>query len=247
MRRLRYDSSWSLAQLKHSLRIGLSFTDTNKDRTDWILRSTEVERWLAADQSCALVVNAREPLHETNSPASFFSALLISTLKDAAAPTALLYWFCSQNMERNVQSMLKTSIGQLLEAGLTTDFPSLPDEESELYFEDLVHFFCRCIRAQMLHTPVYCIMDSLSCYEDQRRIDDLRYFCDELSKLVQSESQSPNPFKVLATSPIQTTCFRARSGRPHEVLNVPEVTGGSGNHYSQLTSARTYEDYPASR
>ena len=149
----------------------------------------------------------------------------------------ILYWLCSRNTDRNVQSMLKTFIGQLLDTSSAAEDLSPPDGESELYFEDLVQHLRRYICAQMKESPVYCIMDSVSCYEDRDREDDLLYLCKEISKITQMIKSTPHPFKILATSPTLSTCFGSVSGGNREVLTVPEVIDRPGRYSSQLALA----------
>lgn len=163
--------------------------------------------------------------------------------------TVLLYWFCGQNTDNDVNdvvAMLECFVGQLLDAGLKRSDFEYPSP-SKLEFGGLVDFFVRCIRNQLLETPVYCIIDSISWYEGHKRVAKLEYLVEEMIKVIEDRQQPPYPFKVLATSPTQSLRFSGRDSDRKEVVTVPPQVPQVGNYYQQIELARSVDNLDLSR
>ncbi|EME85372.1 uncharacterized protein MYCFIDRAFT_213832 [Pseudocercospora fijiensis CIRAD86] len=224
---IEWDAELAITDLAQCLRIGRSMSSDVESRTAFILSSAEVTKWIEDDTDQRLVVNAREGRADvTNSTVSFFSSLLLSSLNERATGVSL-YWFCGQHHREDPKTMVVDLLGQLLHQGLkhvvATKLPNLcqvlDSNNIADSFDTVTALFFGCLAMQLQETAVYCILDSLSLYEDRRRVDDLVHFVTDFCQVT-----GRHPLKLLATSPVQCTYLTASSDLPpFSMLWVPKA------------------------
>lgn len=219
----------ALGDLEATLSVLPTAHGAAQDRAAWILKSREVAEWLGSLQSRVLIINGGEPEHSTRSATSLFTSMLVRAL-DTTKPGVSIYWFCGQNISYPIQKMLRGLAGQLIDQSSTSvDLPSPSDLGSAQDIRDLTWLLCRCLVEQLQQTPVYCVLDAVSFYEDQYRSDDLYFaFRRVVGIVARSQPSLSHRLKVLVTSPTRVLDLSETiAAMDATVLDVPYEVAGS--------------------
>jgi hypothetical protein len=194
-----------------------------------MLQSTEVCDWISNSRSQTLVINGNEASHSSESATSLLSALIIQALT-ASDDCVVLHWLCGRNIQSNTMDMAASRLSQPLEAGadllpVHQCFAGLGATSSgqESLFQTLSH----CIAMQLRRISVFCICDSISCYEDWLRKDGVVLLNQILASVVKSWEEE-HQLKVLYTSPTKRTYLGSIFDQTNPtVLTVPGVVAGA--------------------
>lgn len=173
-----------------------------RDRAAWLLRSGQIGIWILDVRSQVMLINSHEASHDRRSPVSLFSAMLVQSLIKAEAG-AILYWSCGENVHSNSLDIVRQMIGQLLESGERSsliEFVPLLANLTVDDFEAMLEVFIALLKSCSNSGPIFIIIDSVSFYEDRRRLSDTRMLFDELHSCISTWNRR-NSLKVLATSP----------------------------------------------
>lgn len=219
----------ALEDLHETLFVDPTVYDEAQDRVAYILQSQEVETWLNAPRSAALMINGGENDHSTVSATSLFTAMMVRSLS-ASKPGVVLYWFCGQRQDLSIQQMLSSLIGQLIDGSSKAIHMPNPSQFGRAdNVRDLTRLLWLLIDEQLRRTSVYCILDAVSFYEDQYRTEDLCHVFDRVSALAyRVRRDSGNHLKLLVTSPTRASDVEESPGAKEAVvLNAPDEVEGS--------------------
>ncbi|KAH0537569.1 hypothetical protein FGG08_005635 [Glutinoglossum americanum] len=221
---LPYSSRGPPADVLSTLHHGLILPLPVQDRAEHIMRSPYFKNWITTLDSKPLIINANEgsPL-EVFSCISFVSAMLVRTLQEVGGNVMVGSHFCAlhrRGKEGHLgpAGMLVSLIGQLLGAYANFDFsffhrsqkPSLLSNS----IKPLATLLATLIRQLPPKTAYFCIIDSVSCYENA---DQRRDTCKAVQALVElTEHPTDAVVKVLITSP-------GRCGYVHDMVEVGDV------------------------
>lgn len=236
-----------IRDLHSSLRIGHTLSSHAQSSASNILFSAKVQAWLVDKNSSVLVINGMERTGlMTHSTASYFSALLLVNIQKVSQETKTISWFCGQHVqETNLATMLANLVGQLLSEGLDglgVEELQVPAGLPQRGCHNLTTLLIRYLRLQLRKTPVYCVVDSISWYEDFQRLQDLFGMWAELARLTRSMDPGSHPLKVLATSP--SRCSRIGTQLDFTNPSVYCTQDETPDAYSMLNLMHGYHEVP---
>lgn len=244
-----YDASIRHSDRVSCLKSGSMLAPAQQSRAMFILKSPEIGRWIADQQSSTLVINAQgEEISPGESTISFFSTMLIYALEDSA-PGVVLHWFCNLRIRDTIAVMVSNLLGQLLETAVQhadlDDF-QFPPGSLVCSYSNLKGLLCHFLRVQLRRTPVYCIIDSVDEYEDHRRVRDLLDLWAALNDIGQDDDPNQYPLKLLAISPNRSVHIgTVQDHAAAEALWVPPEIDGMEQIVDisyELGNAALYQD-----
>ena len=178
-----------------------------RDHAARTIKNTKFRSWLEGARSRILVLNSEdaEVNGDIKALVSIFSFALHQMFEKEMPGTVLTY-FCGQFPENKPKDMAIDLLGQVITKSLghRMKIPSR-DEWQEFNFQDLVTTLVNCIQTQCGEGPVYCIIDSCSFYEDQKRASKMQSLLYSVANV--TVFSTPHTFKLLVTSPIKCTSF----------------------------------------
>ncbi|KAK6434491.1 hypothetical protein LTR95_009327 [Oleoguttula sp. CCFEE 5521] len=215
---LNFNPMASENDLVTCLQAGHQLGYETESRAVYIIEQPEVIDWMSSPASATLVINAEEEAHLlSHSTASFFTTNFVFALKQSGKGV-VLHWFCGQHDREDPAAILISLLGQLLETALdhaTSSDLGIPLADISPTLNNLKCLFINFLQLQLRKTPVYILLDSVSVYEDYKRVTDLLFVWTEIDNLGRSEDPDQMPLKLLATSPSQ--CIRI--GTKHDPTN----------------------------
>ncbi|RDL36240.1 Uncharacterized protein BP5553_06852 [Venustampulla echinocandica] len=235
---LEYDHELHQKDAEDCLSLGYTQDDAGQARATWVLHSTEMGEFLAGKvESQLLLINGNSEATEFISPLSFVCAK-ISDLISVSNHVLILTHFCGRHTDEmrdskaNATGMLASLVGQLLmqvkswgHRKFKLDLSSLSDDDlSET--EDLGVLFntFRTVIAQLPKgTLIFCLIDSLSAYENSTRKEETIDFMRKLARLVKKSTRVA--LKVLVTCPgrsMYASSWADFNDRKSQMLHVPE-------------------------
>lgn len=237
-----------MADLSLCLRIGSSLAHEIQSRAAYILDTSEMHEWTSTEQSATLVVNAQEPARlVTHSTASFFSTMLVSALEESVQGV-VLYRFCAQHPRDAPVAMVADLLGQLLDKGLDhvgpEDLALPPGVKSWSYvswtYENLKVLLLKYLRLQLRATDVYCVLDTVSMYEDNGRVRELLDLWTSLDSLGRFEDERQHSLKLMATSPSRSLHIGTRRdpAQPTVLVAPRQIPGREKNVASAYSGFR---------
>jgi hypothetical protein len=235
--KLQYEPVEAIKDTEQTLCTGLNLSLEEQDRATWILQCDQVRHWVSVRQPQILLVNSNETEHTRVSPASLFSAILITAI-ERSGNAIILNWFCGLRTNCGPLEILKSFVGQLLSKA-DLDLSWMKDVWFSAFDPNhpnhVLKLFCRLVKQQMekCSFPVICVLDGLTFYEDRDRFEDLCDLMRELTILVDDGLSEQHIIKILATSPTRSSYGDKRSRlSPQEILDVPEYVDGANRGIS---------------
>jgi hypothetical protein len=169
---------------------------------------------------------------------SFLCASLIVSLGRVQESGVSLHFFCGMHTSRDdsltgPNGMIRSLVSQILmelirRRILDLEFVSTRSFRDAIERHDLKTLcltFCLLVAQLPLETPVYCIVDGITWYEDSEYQTQLEYVADQLRWLVAAEKLGPR-FKVLITSSYESRCISQRIPSKQRVFLRSEFGDG---------------------
>lgn len=243
---LDYDHRSQQKDIERSLKVGYSQDDEAQARAAWVLHSAEMGDFLAGNaESKLLLINGNTEATEFISPLSFVCAK-ISDLISISNQIILITHFCGHRTDElrdpraNAQGMLASLVGQMYtqiqnwddnddeRADFNLDLSSISSADcwaiqKEKDLGALFNIFRDMVMQLPENTIVFCLIDSLSAYENSGRKDDTVALMQKVARLVKKSTRVA--LKVLVTAPghsVYADRWADFGGRKMRVLYVPE-------------------------
>ena len=243
---LDYDHRSHQKDIERSLKVGYSQDDEAQARAAWILHSAEMGDFLAGNaESKLLLINGNIEATEFISPLSYVCAK-ISDLISISNQIILITHFCGYRTDElrdpraNAQGMLASLVGQMYtqiqnwddnddeRADFNLDLSSISSAncwaiQKEKDLDALFNIFRDMVMQLPENTIVFCLIDSLSAYENSGRKDDTVALMQKVARLV--KKSTPVALKVLVTAPghsVYADRWADFGRRKMRVLYVPE-------------------------
>ncbi|KAK8126861.1 uncharacterized protein PG998_002620 [Apiospora kogelbergensis] len=181
------------------------------DRTEQIMKSTQLREWLVQDDSKELLIHGNsEP--EPISPVSFFCALLMRNLRGVEQFRSIAF-FCGCHPYEDfggARPMIMSLLAQLLQQQ-SFDLGFIDHELAYRMDDGDIGAFCFVFR-QLVHQvknteSVFCVIDGINFYEgfDEESLQETAYVLCSLLDLTRERGVI---FKILVTSPSITVDTR---------------------------------------
>ena len=153
----------------------------------------------------------------------------------------VLNWFCECHAAKDAYDMTLDLIGQLIRSSKASlPIPDcIPHKEGRKNIKDTVDELTKLRFAQLQHTNVYCIIDSINTYQDRERGTNTSRLLEGLRGLVSrtTPDNAKHHFKLMVTSP--SYCWRRfMSPGRSERLELPKCRSTSQGS----TKAKTWSD-----
>lgn len=232
---LNFDPNKTLDDLETVYRWSSNLNLDDQDRAVWLVRSPRLRGWLMPSMHESLLINGSESDLSTaaKSPVSFVSVQLIRSLATAKS-ILTVYWFCDQhkNQKRdddaNVARMLCSLIGQLLTQHHRFDLHFFKKYHLRGVEDSNVEVLCDIFDELVLQLPkdmmLFCVVDSVSTYEDRFRRDDIALAMKRLHHITTVPHNGI--FKLLMTSPGRCLFIKDVIPRDNTLTMVDRVDGG---------------------
>ncbi|CBX93863.1 hypothetical protein LEMA_P035370.1 [Plenodomus lingam JN3] len=245
IRELGYQNRVTLSDRKYNLEQIMSFTRADQNRAVYVLQSAKLQKWLKAIESSILLVNGgMSGSHSLRTPISFVSAKLADALHQSRSESTFisLNFFCGEhedwreNVDNGPAAVWNSLLAQLL---LQYDHFDLATVKrlSKIDNDDVKALgiaFGNLLKQLPQGYVVFCIVDSVSLYDDEERGDDAELLVKKLVHLARRSAQEDRCiFKLLLTSHTQLRLDAVSCLRSKEVLQVPEILE-SGDGFSDL-------------
>ena len=215
---LNHEASVPLADIASNLRIAWILPSTSQDRAVALMRLPKMHAWITAEGSCALFVNGNAVDTLVNqSPLSFVCAKLVDSIRPidresrdgAFSETLALSFFCGQHRsfedtDAGPRGLIRNLLAQLLKAYRDFDL-ALIRRLLQVHASD-VNGFCAVFASLVRQVPprikVFCIIDSVTFYEESRsRRDETYTIVQTLVDIARQDDEYGPVFKLLLTSP----------------------------------------------
>jgi hypothetical protein len=225
LKSLGYQRRVTLADCETNISQIHTFTLADQNRAVWIMQSATLQSWLNATYSTVLLLNGNMSYSRTlRTPMSFVSAKLADALNQSMSPMLInLHFFCGEhdNWRENLDNGPAAVLLQYDDFGPAELRQLRRLEKSDV--EALGFAFGRLLKRLPGGCLVFCIVDSVALYDDERR-DEAEVLVEMLIELVRfSAAREGCVFKVLLTAATRlrldaTDCL----DEDDEVLQVPE-------------------------
>jgi hypothetical protein len=217
--------------------MNLSLED--QDRAVYMMQSGPLQNWLQATNSSALLVNGGAYSSGQRSPLSFVCAKLSNALRQARKHGSValesmiidLHFFCGEHvnwrdsLDNGPAGVLNSLLAQLLTRYTLFDV-SLIKHLKKLESDDtkaLGNLFGKLLTQLPSKKMVFCIIDGLSFYEDEERMEDCEQLLRRLISLTRRlESDGSCIFKLLLTAPTELRLNAVDKLDEEEILRIPE-------------------------
>jgi hypothetical protein len=243
LRHLGYQRHVTQADRDTNLSQIQTFTLSDQNRAVYIMQSPVLQSWLNVPESSVLLINgnmSHSSMHHT--PISFVSAKLADALHQSSTPALMnLHFFCGEhdgwreNPDDGPAAVWNSLLAQLLLQYDQFNFEEL-EQMSQLETSDVAALgraFERCLRKLPRGSLMFCIVDSVALYDDDRR-DEAELLVARLIRLVRVSADRGFVFKVLLTAATRLDLDAVDSlDEESEVLHVPDRLN-SGNGFSDL-------------
>ncbi len=184
-----------------------------------IFEGPRFKEWMSADDSAALFIEGGLALAAQGRSASLSltSCLAIGCL-EGKEPAITIHHFCrrhksSKDPLQGPQGMMRSLICQVLRlfhSQVDLSFASHGRYREQLESHNL-RILCDCFAnvVKMLPeaTVLFCIVDSIDCFETHEWAEDCRYMMKEIQDLLYEYDEGPG-FKLLVTSPARSRVVR---------------------------------------
>lgn len=237
---LHYDDEMHRKDVDSCLTLGYTQSDVAAARATWVFQAKQMGRFLNSEpKSKLLLVNGNSEATTFLSPLSFVCAK-ISDLVSVSNQVLSISYFCGRHTDElrdpraNAKGMLADLLGQLVKQVKSLDQGDFQVDLSSVTKEDcsairqcdldmLFNLFRTVIMQLPDETVVFCLIDSISVYENSDRQKDTIGLMQKLSRLVRKSTHMT--LKVMVTSPgrsIHAAQWDAFGGKEAQMLNVPE-------------------------
>lgn len=234
--RLSYQTDFDLPE--HDVRVERgfisAFSQKDRDCVAWVLNSNSFSHWLHIDTSSLLLVNFMRPSIRRRSIGGFICANLCHSLWQLTDDTdpIVLSFFCGEHLDlfddpdASPKGILNSLLSQLLKQYDHFD-PDILERFKYLDVEEdttgLINYFVELLGCIPSTTTVFCIIDGLYLYDDERKKDALD-LVRSLKMLSRRRSKSRYcSFKLFITGsgPWMIKTAKDCSTRDH-ILTVPD-------------------------
>jgi hypothetical protein len=164
-----------------------------------------------------------------------FSAMVIHSISVMDDNAIVLFWFAGQNPFSDAHAMAIALLAQLLHNGEAVlqreqvqDIEGVYPNVNKALSEPIavLTLLFRWIREQLKITTIYCVLDSVSCYEDYRKNELLEVY--QMLQAIAKAWHGEHCLKILITSPTESTCIGTCDNPSHPtVLYVDQVVDGA--------------------
>lgn len=209
-----HDPAKCTDDLTQSLKASPAIHAKAQDRAVWILNTGMVNKWLSSLASQVMVINSCEDQGhgQLHTPVSLFSANLAQALLKSTS-CVVLYWSCALNIHGDVRDATRDMLGQLLLNG-DEHLPQTSIDKSSTkpklkHPDDILELLMLLLEAQLMVSPVFVVVDSISFYEDRSRLPRTRSFFEELFQFADAWD-GEYQLKVLTTSPTRCRFLGSR-------------------------------------
>ncbi|KAL9625357.1 MAG: hypothetical protein Q9160_000420 [Pyrenula sp. 1 TL-2023] len=237
---LDYDDAISRQDIETCLSRGYTQSDAAHTRSTWVFQSSELGNFLAGKtESRLLYINGNADATDFISPLSVVCAR-ISDLVSVSDRVLLLSYFCGCHADElrdpraNPRGMLSSLLGQLIwhikgrrDLERNLDLSSVTEQHGESARDEDLDALLWLFKTIVLQLPkgtvMFCLVDSLSVYENGGRREDMIKSMKSLARLV-GKSKGVT-LKVLVTFPGQghyTDRWAAVAGSQAKMLHVPD-------------------------
>jgi hypothetical protein len=242
---VRPDQAWD--DLREAVLQGPKFGDKQLGHARWLLGTDTFLSWFRGRQSSILLVEGNLTQHALSelTPLSALGATLASSLVGSSSEDIVLSFFCGMHCTESGKGaetsgpnfMIRSLIAQLL----------VNDRLSELDLEELteellvaceshnIRALCQLFEQLVLQIPpwtqVYCILDGVTWYEDQRWMDELDCIAGMFQHL-SGEMDADNRgrfFKVMMLFPTHSLKVWQRAERNPGLWKREWLLGGRGD------------------
>ena len=245
--RLRYEKETPRNDMRANLQLALTLSLQDQDEAVYMMQSNHLQNWLRTPRSSVLLVDgSAHASGNQHSPFAFVCAKLANALRQARNTSSKasesiiinLYFFCGEhadwrdNPDNGPAGVMNSLLAQLLTQYKYFDL-SLIKHLSTLDSDDikaLANVFGKLLVQLPAKMIVFCIIDGLSCYDDEERSEE----CQQLSrKLIafsrQHERKGSCVFKLLVAAPLGLRVAAVDElDELEEVLRIPEGLGKGG-------------------
>ena len=167
----------------------------DQDRVVAIMRSHKLQKWITGTSSSALFLNANHKGSMRQQPTSFISAKLVDSITPSLSTTLPdphltlpLAYFCGEHLQdedpdSGPDGMMRNLLSQLLLSYPSFDLHTIQRMQQSLDYtsvSDLCDIFDLLIAQLPPYTVVFCIIDSVSFYENSASV------CEEAQVAVQA-------------------------------------------------------------
>ncbi|KAH8822019.1 hypothetical protein F5884DRAFT_769740 [Xylogone sp. PMI_703] len=251
-----FESSVIRRDVESSLRGVWTLPRPDQDRIVAIMQSPKLHRWIAETSSSALFINANCKGFRKQQ-ISFISAKLVDSirppsLKSEHRPSSVfaLSFFCGEHQRLDdpdwgVDGMMRSLVGQLLLSYPNFKLNVIEKMHSMNYdsVEDLCRMFYMLISQLPPHIVVFCIIDSISFFEDNEVLcEESELVMQELTDIIEKAQHRGCTFKLLLTSQWNSrVLYKALPYQERDVVwmpaKVPSQGGFTGMKWSDSVGA----------
>lgn len=207
------------------------------------MQSPKLHRWITETNSSALFVNANCKSFRKQQ-ISFISAKLVDSiqppsLKSQHRPNSVfaLSFFCGEHQRSDdpdwgVDGMMRSLLGQLLLSYPNFDLYDIERMHDISYdrVEDLCRMFYMLISQLPKHIVVFCVIDSISFFEDKEELcDECELVMEELTYIIEQTQHRGCTFKLLLTSQWNSrVLYKVLPDQERDVLWMPSKVPSKG-------------------
>ena len=210
---LNIDTKTSMEDFRRVHRACQSVPPSESQIVQDVFEGARFKEWLSVYESAFIFLEAGSPLTTNNRFASLslMSCLAIKRL-EGNEPAVVLHHFCSRHVSskdplqgpHGLMRSLLCQILRLFQNQINLGFTSSRHYREQLESPNL-RIMCDCfaniIRQLPAETVLFCIIDSIDCFEKREWADDCRHVIRELQHIVYDNGVGPD-FKLLVTSSV---------------------------------------------
>ncbi|KAI1630225.1 hypothetical protein EDD37DRAFT_645943 [Exophiala viscosa] len=212
---LNVNAETRIEDFRHIHRACQSLDPSDSQIAQGIIEGARFKQWLSADESGALFIEGGPALtfHGRFASLSLMSCLVIECL-EGKAPAISIHHFCrrhtsSKDSLQGPQGMMRSLICQVLrlfddQVDLSFAFSRRHREQLESHsLQMLCDCFANVVKQLPADTVLFCIIDSIDCFEKHEWAEDCRLMIRELQDILHEYEYGP-VFKLLVTCPVRS-------------------------------------------
>ena len=217
----------------------------DQDRIVAIMLSHKLQHWITATASSAIFINANHNDYTGQQPTSFISAKLLDSITPSASTTQHeprltlpLAVFCGEHLQRDdpdsgPDGMMRNLLAQLLLSYPDFSFQIIQRMQKSLDYSsvnDLCDIFDLLIAQLPPYIVVFCIIDSISFFEDNANVcEEANIAVQALVDVVERTREGGCVFKLLVMSPWNSrVLYKNMVDQEEEVVWIPAKVPAQG-------------------
>ena len=245
LNRLDYEDSVLEQDVEAKLRTIWALPRQDQDRVVAIMRSHKLQNWITATDSAALFINANHKGSTRQQPTSFISAKLVDSITPSPSNTQHephltlpLAVFCGEHLQHDdpdsgPDGMMRNLLAQLLLSYPSFNFHTIQRMQQNLDYtsvNDLCDIFDLLIAQLPPYIVVFCIIDSISFFEDKTAVcEEASIAVEALVDVVERTREGGCVFKLLVMSPWNSrVLYKHMVDQEGEVIWVPAKVPAQG-------------------